>query len=225
MKPEAFLFGTSADGLALTAWRWRSSQGPLLFVLGGVHGDEPEGAVAAHGLLRHFLENPPKDYSLVLLPVLNLDGALAQRRKNSRGVDLNRNMATKDWTSEVAKERYFPGTQPDSEPEVQALVRFLEAEKPRFIVSLHSYKPMLNTNGDCVPEAEAASKLTGYTVTPTIGYPTPGCLGTWAGLERDMPTLTYEIEKGQAPDQVVKMHVPAVVAALETAAKRWRDRG
>ncbi|MCC7440172.1 MAG: succinylglutamate desuccinylase/aspartoacylase family protein [Bdellovibrionales bacterium] len=220
MTADSFLFGTTADGLGIPGWRWNAPRGPKLFVLGGVHGDEPEGVVAAHGLLASLLAGPPKNFSLTLVPALNLDGVLAQRRKNSRGIDLNRNMGTRDWTSEVASERYFPGDAPDSEPETLALIRFLESERPTFILSLHSWKPLLNTNGDCVPEAAAAAAICGYSVSPTIGYPTPGCLGTWAGLERDMPTLTYEVERGQPPDRIVQMHVPAVLAALRTAADR-----
>jgi hypothetical protein len=35
-----------------------------------------------------------------------------------------------------------------------------------------------------------------------------------------MPTLTYEIERGLAPAEVLKQHVPAVMAALSVAQKR-----
>ena len=79
---------------------------------------------------------------------------------------------------------------------------------------------MLNVNGSCQPEAEAIRAHTGYVIEESIGYPTPGCLGTYAGLERDMPTLTYEIERGLALPEVLRVHVPAVLAALEVAQKR-----
>ena len=32
-----------------------------------------------------------------------------------------------------------------------------------------------------------------YPVTRSIGYPTPGSLGTWAGVERGIPTITLEL--------------------------------
>ncbi len=79
---------------------------------------------------------------------------------------------------------------------------------------------MLNVNGTCQEEAEAIRAVTGYVIEESIGYPTPGCLGTYAGLERAMPTLTYEIERGLAPAEVLRVHVPAVLAALQVAQRR-----
>ena len=72
-----------------------------------------------------------------------------------------------------------------------------------------------NTNGKCQREAEAIAKLTGYEIKESIGYPTPGCLGTYAGLERDMPTLTYEIERGLDANSILTTHVPAICEALK----------
>ena len=46
-------------------------------------------------------------------------------------------------------------------------------------------------------------------------YPTPGSLGTYAGLERGYSTLTYEIERGLALDQVLAVHVPAIRECLK----------
>jgi protein MpaA len=72
----------------------------------------------------------------------------------------------------------------------------------------------------CQEEADAIHALTGYVIEESIGYPTPGCLGTYAGLERGMPTLTYEIERGLPPKDVLRVHVPAVLAALQAAQRR-----
>ena len=72
-------------------------------------------------------------------------------------------------------------------------VSWLTTLAPAFILSLHSWKPLLNVNGACRPEAEAIASRTGYIIEESIGYPTPGCLGTYTGLERAIPTLTYEI--------------------------------
>jgi protein MpaA len=219
-SPELFVFGRTAHGLPILAYRWEGS-GPEVLVLGGVHGDEGEGVVCAHGLLDHFLSQGMNlSLRLTLVPAFNLDGVIAKSRLNGNGLDLNRNLPSNDWDPKAFNERYPPGPHANSEPENQALVKFLSEKKPRFILSLHSWKPMLNINGPCEPEAQAMHAVTGYEITPTIGYPTPGSLGTYAGMERDMPTLTYEIERGLHPREVLKTHVKSCLAGLEAATKR-----
>ena len=219
VRPTSFVFGKTAIGLPIPAYRWEGG-GPEVLVLGGVHGDETEGVVCGHGLFDELSRSFALRLNLTLVPAFNLDGVLAKTRVNHRGVDLNRNLPTNDWNPQLFNERYPPGPSANSEPENQALTSFLEARKPRFVLSLHSYKPMLNVNGPCEPEAEAIRALTGYVIEESIGYPTPGCLGTYAGLERGMPTLTYEIERGLAPQEVLRIHVPAVIAGLQAAQKR-----
>lgn len=214
----------SALGLPIAAYRFSNSganPAAKVLILGGVHGDEIEGVIAAHGLLGHFQSHFPYALDLTLVPAFNLDGVLYRTRTNSRGVDLNRNLPTKDWSPEIKTPRYHPGPKANSEPESQALSRFIENEKPGFILSLHSWHPVLNVNGDCLAEAEAIARSTGYRIDSDIGYPTPGCLGTYAGIERNSPTLTYEIERGLNPEPILKIHVPAILEAL----KATEDRG
>jgi protein MpaA len=217
--PSPFVFGKTAIGLPIPAYRWEAG-GPEVLVLGGVHGDETEGVVCGYGLLEALTREFSLKLNLTLAPAFNMDGVLAKARVNGNGVDLNRNLPSNDWNPQAFNERYPPGPHANSEPENQALVAYLEARKPRFVLSLHSWKPMLNVNGACLPEAEAIRGLTGYVIEPSIGYPTPGSLGTYAGIERDMPTLTYEIERGLSPREVLRVHVPAVLAGLAAAQKR-----
>ncbi len=152
---------------------------------------------------------------ITLIPCLNMDGMLALQRKNGASVDLNRNLPTLDWSPIAAKESYFPGKAPNSEPENQALVSYIDNFKPHFVLSLHSWHPMLNTNGDCKRIAQVISSFTGYKITDDIGYPTPGSLGTYCGIERNIPTLTYEIERYLDPKQIITVHVPAILEGLK----------
>ena len=216
---ETFVFGQTAQKLPIAAYRWEKS-GPEILVLGGVHGDETEGVIAAWALYEKFQKEFRLNLRLTLVPAFNLDGVLNRNRLNGNGVDLNRNLPTQDWNPQAFNERYPPGPHANSEPENQALTRYLGQRKPRFILSLHSWKPLLNINGACEPEAQAIHSITGYTIEPSIGYPTPGCLGTYAGLERDMPTLTYEIERGLQAEPILTTHVPAILKALEVAQSR-----
>lgn len=219
---EIFKFGETKLNLPIHAYRFTAASNPArkahVLIIGGVHGDEPEGVVGARGLLEVFRQNYNLDLNIVIVPELNPEGVLLKTRGNSNKVDLNRNLPTKDWTSVAATERYYPGPTALSEKENQALVTWLKENKTDFIISLHSWKPMLNTNGN-VPEAKVIAQHTGYVIEPDIGYPTPGSLGTYAGFENGMPTLTYEIERDIKFDQIIKIHVPAIIEGLKETAR------
>jgi protein MpaA len=211
---KAIFLDHSANGLPIPGYIF-GRKGPEVLILGGVHGDEREGVEAAYGLCRRFAQSFPFNLRLTLIPAFNIDGVTHHSRLNGHGVDLNRNMATNDWSPKISNPRYHPGPKANSEPETTALIRWLDEHKPRFILSLHSWKPVLNVNGRCRPEAEAIAQCTRYPVEDSIGYPTPGCLGTYCGLEREMPTLTYEIERGLDTKSILDIHVPAICEALK----------
>ncbi|MBL7672467.1 MAG: succinylglutamate desuccinylase/aspartoacylase family protein [Bdellovibrionaceae bacterium] len=219
MRPNVNLFASSPRGLPVLSYQFFQG-GPQVLILGGVHGDEIEGVWAAQALLYRFMQNFPYRLNLTLVPEFNIEGVLERQRSNSRGVDLNRNLPTRDWTAEVLNPRYNPGPSSLSEPENMGLVQYIEQSQPRLIVSLHSWKPVLNVNGDCRPEAEVLAKLTGYSIEESIGYPTPGCLGSYAGLERKSPTITYEIERGLNASEVLRVHPPAILEMLKITEKR-----
>lgn len=218
---KTFFLENSANGLPIPGYEF-GSEGPHVLVLGGVHGDEREGVEASLGLLAKWARSFPFHLRLWLVPALNVDGVIRHQRANGNGVDLNRNMATRDWSPTVANPRYNPGAAANSEPETRALIGLVEMIKPVFVLSLHSWHPVLNVNGDCEREARAISERTGYRVDASIGYPTPGCLGTYCGLERDMPTLTYEIERGLATGEILRVHVPAIEEALKVTEQTRR---
>jgi protein MpaA len=211
---RAFFLERTVNQLPIPAFAF-GSEGPEVLILGGVHGDEREGVEAGWGLYRRWSQSFPFHLRLTLVPMLNVDGVIRHQRVNANGVDLNRNMATNDWSKSFTNPRYNPGPSPNSEPETLALIRLVEELKPALIISLHSWHPVLNINGDCAREASAIAQWTGYRVDDSIGYPTPGCLGTYCGLERDTPTLTYEIERGIDPVQIERIHLPAIEEALK----------
>ncbi|MEK6627286.1 MAG: M14 family zinc carboxypeptidase [Bdellovibrionota bacterium] len=219
---EMFKFGETKLNLPIHAYRFKAKLNPdkkaHVLIIGGVHGDEPEGVIAARGLLEAFRHNYSLDLNISLIPEFNPEGVLTNNRCNSNKVDLNRNLPTKDWTPIAAQERYNPGPTALSEKENQALVTFIKNNKLDLIISLHSWEPMLNTNGE-IPEAVVISEHTGYKIEPYIGYPTPGSLGTYAGIENKIPTLTYEIQRDLQFDQVLKIHVPALIAGLKITEK------
>lgn len=202
------------------------TEGPVnLLLIGGVHGDEPEGYYLVERYLdEQFYENLHGKASLYIIPRLNPDGCASAERTNSRGVDLNRNMPTKDWNQEARAPRYYPGKDAGSEAETQILIKFIEEIEPHAIITAHSWNPMINYNGPCKKLAEHMAKFNGYIIADDIGYPTPGSLGTWAGWERKIPTITLEIQKDSTEEEVWKTHGAALKEALLFAAEN-KDLG
>lgn len=212
-----YQFGQTAKNLPIFAYEFGVHDTNHVLILGGVHGDEIEGVITARDLLSRLMKNASHfdRMKVTLVPELNPEGVLHKTRGNLNGVDLNRNLPTRDWSPEVKTPRYHPGSSPMSEPENQALCAFIEEHSLKFILSLHSWNPMLNINGDCLEEAEILAASTGYRIDRDIGYPTPGSLGTYGATENGIPTITYEIERGQKQEDILKMHPPAIWKLLE----------
>ena len=202
----------------------RFGSGPLsVLILGGVHGDEPEGVLLASRLalaLRTGEFQTSETLSVFVCPRANPDGCEANRRTNHRNVDLNRNLPTSDWQEAFTNVRYYPGSTPGSEPETKALIHIMETLRPIVIFSLHSYEtPMINHNGECKELAHLMSEKNHLPPKGDIGYPTPGSLGTYAGFERGIPTITLEILRGQDETTTWNEQSEAFRCALENLSR------
>ncbi len=193
--------------------------GPLkVLVLGGVHGDESEGFLFLENYLDELRNGSlalPEGITVYMIPRLNPDGCSVLRRTNQRNVDLNRNLPTIDWTGEFTNVRYYPGDHAGSEVESKITVNLIAELEPHCIISMHSYEDaMVNFNGDCEDWAKAMSEKNKLPPKGDIGYPTPGSLGTYAGWERNIPTITLEIFRTQEPAAVWKQHLEGFQSGL-----------
>ncbi len=175
---------------------------PDVIVIGCFHGDEPQGDY----LIRQYLKIKP-DTNLLMIPCLNKSGFEAGTRVNSNGVDLNRNFPTENWIL-GEKGDYFGGDSPASEEETRFIISIIEKYSPKAILSLHSPYKVVNYDGGKSGEgknlAEQISAIIGYPVEENIGYPTPGSFGTWAGVERDIPTITLELDEENPVEELGK---------------------
>ncbi|NCN41178.1 murein peptide amidase A [bacterium] len=197
------------------------TRGPVnLLLIGGVHGDEYEGFFLVEEFLRtEKYKALDGKANLWVIPRLNPDGCEAKTRTNGNGVDLNRNMPTKDWDPVARKERYQPGPSAGSEIETKEIIKIVEDLKPRAIFTMHSWNPMINYNGPCQKLAEAMAAVNKYVIDDDIGYPTPGSFGTWAGWERKIPTITLEIQRDSTHETIWKEHAEGLLAGLMFAAE------
>lgn len=160
-----------------------------VLIIGVFHGDEPQGKF----LIEEYLKENDNS-QMLFIPCLNPDGMSLNIRQNSNKVDLNRNFPTNNWILSEDRD-YFGGNEPASEVETMFMVEILEEYKPKFILTLHSPYCVVNYDGDALEYAEEISKIIGYPVQSDIGYPTPGSFGTYCGIEREIPTITLELDE------------------------------
>ena len=158
-------------------------------VIGCFHGDEPQGKY----LIEEYLKLNP-DSKLMFIPCLNEYGVKHNIRTNENGVDLNRNFPTKNWILSE-KDNFFGGTSPASEEETKFVIDIVEKHNPQIILTLHAPYKVVNYDGDARELSEKISKIIGYPVEESIGYPTPGSFGTWAGIEKGIKTITLELDE------------------------------
>ena len=169
-----------------------------VFIFAGIHGNEATTVYAAQHLLDLLSHDAdelvPRGTSLVIIPTMNPDGYAANTRQNAAHVDLNRNFPSKNWRQTPHGE-YWNGTAPLSEPESKALHDFVLELKPTRVMAMHSIRPPRHGNnydGPAEPLAQLLASYNHYNVLPTIGYPTPGSFGSWAGIDLNIPTITLE---------------------------------
>ncbi len=170
----------------------------VLFI-GGIHGDEPEGLPLIEWFTEEMRASPALTNGVTVLVVRNLnpDGTAANSRMNQRGVDLNRNFPAANWDAAVKTARFNPGPKPESEPETRVGVRVVREFAPQRVLVMHatSGKPMNNYDGPGLELAQMLSDLNRYKVSDTIGYPTPGSLGSWVGTDLQIPIITLELPR------------------------------
>jgi len=165
----------------------------ITLIIGGLHGDEKAtcALVATFRethLTRHEIRTP-----LVMIPLANPDGFVANSRYNSRHVDLNRNCDF-SWQADSTEPS---GPEPWSEPESRAIRDFIIAFQPAKIVSLHWALAEIDADG---PQSTGLAHRMWNAMTPAERAPyrirtaarepgllsdpegfCPGSFGQWCG--------------------------------------------
>ena len=219
---KTFTFGRSVEGRAIEAQIFPGPAKHTVLVLGGFHGDEPKSVFVA----RRFIDllcahrKAADGARWIVVPLVNPDGYAKRKRRNALQVDINRNFPTKNWALGSQRSRMFGGTSPASEPETEAVMSVVKRFRPTRIVTIHSIggdRHCNNYDGPGRALALAMRRHNRYPVTGSIGYPTPGSFGAWAGVERDIATVTLELPSRHSPKRCWEDNLGALLSAA-----RWR---
>jgi predicted deacylase len=197
---NAVVIGYSAAGRPIEVHRF--GDGPIeRLIVAGMHGGYEWNTIAlADELIAHLTAHPdlvPPDVTLFLLRSLNPDGEARSRavsgRVNENGVDLNRNWPA-FWQAEWPRAgcwNYAPttsGAGPASEPETQALMDFLLAQRVDALINYHSAAQGIFPGGRppdpaSVSLAEAVAAVSHYPYPPLdFDCHFTGQLIDWASL-------------------------------------------
>ena len=188
--------GTSLRGAPITVHLFGG--GPdVTLIFAAIHGDEPSAAFVGRKLLEHLQENAGllQGATVALIAVTNPDGVAAGTRTNANGVDCNRNFPASNWKHRPGFRRSNPGKEPATEPETLAVMKAVETLRPARIISIHSGLRCNNYDGPAEDLATLLARHNGYPVVGSVGYPTPGSFGSWAGIDLGIPVVTLELPR------------------------------
>ncbi|MGQ0698081.1 MAG: M14 family murein peptide amidase A [Panacagrimonas sp.] len=180
-----------------------------VLLIGGIHGDERSSVSIVFQWMQKLERERLQPFYWRVIPVANPDGLLAPKasRTNARGVDLNRNFPTADWTADahaywkrVARgdARRFPGPSAMSEPETRWLTSQIKAFKPDAVISVHAPFGILDFDGPLTPPQRF-----GYLRLQPLGV-YPGSLGNYSGVTLGLPTITLELPNANTMPSVAQ---------------------
>jgi protein MpaA len=134
------VLGRSVQKRAITAVQVGEPAGTrVALVVGVIHGDERAGLRIVRAIKREAGAHAGAlaGTQLWAIATVNPDGLRAHTRKNSHGVDLNRNFPYR-WRGNLPHSSgYYPGPRPASEPETRAVVAFVRRIQPDLSIWYH----------------------------------------------------------------------------------------
>jgi murein peptide amidase A len=137
---DRVVIGRSVQKRAISAVQIGDGAGTrVALVVGVIHGDERAGLRIIRALEREAAGQTGAlaGTQLWVVRTVNPDGVRARTRKNSHGVDLNRNFPYR-WRGHVPQSSgYYPGPRAASEPETRAVIALVRRIRPDLSIWYH----------------------------------------------------------------------------------------
>jgi len=208
------VIGRSVEGRAIVATRQGNpSSGRVMVVSGQMHGEEWPGTLVVDQI-RGMGVRASATYQIWTVRTMNPDGGRIGRRRNSHGVDLNRNFPNKFLRMSDSGPRAL------SEPESAAMVRFLTWVQPDLLISLHGFSTSVDTTGGGTRAAwaRAYSRLTNITpATPvSCSGPCHGNMTDWYTATSRVSGVGFTVEMPRTSKSVRRCAVPGRATSLTT---------
>lgn len=211
---ERRTIGTSVQGRPIEAVRVGAKGGPVVVVIGVIHGNEAAGLAITDELVTM---KAPKGVELWIVPTMNPDGTALDQRGNANLVDLNRNFPYA-W-SKMGKPGYwqYAGPTRASEPETRAMVSFFRSIKPDLGIWYHQDLNMISPGKGFEGRVrEKYSQLTGIPLKRITGGTYTGVAATWQ--RSTFPGVgAFVVELGEtlsAPEAVVHAQAVHIVSMM-----------
>ena len=190
--------------------------GPTVVVVGGMHGNEPAGYMAA----RRLVDLMPQRGRLIVIPEANRLGIEAKSRTGSHPGDLNRD---------------FPRSKSEGADSVLAksIWSLVQSVKPDYLFDLHEGYDFHKINkqsvgqsliyyptGDAYSMAKAMQSAVNKGISnkkhhfSLLRYPIKGSLARAAGLVLGTKAMILETSRKQPLETRISQHITMVKAAL-----------
>lgn len=196
---QSNIIGLSHEGRPIDVYTFGEG-GREYLIVAGIHGGSEWNTVAlANELIRYVNDHPeiiPADVTLHIIRNMNPDGEARAHgvdgRVNNRGVDLNRNFPSRNWSADWDRDGCWVwrpttgGTHGGSEPETRTVMSFISSRSLQAVISYHSAALGVFPGGDpwepdSIRLARLLARATGYPYPPLdTGCEYTGTLADWA---------------------------------------------
>jgi predicted deacylase len=227
-QPQPLVIGYSVADRPLEMYHFGTGPTEKLIVA-GIHGGYEYNTIDLADELIAYLETHPDvvppDQTLYFLRAFNPDGYERSHgfggRANGNNVDLNRNFPFEwqaDWPRAGCWD-YIPihgGTGPASEPETQALIKFIKSHEITALISYHSAALGIFAGGQPAPDPGSLSLASAVSAVSAYPYPPieAGCKYTgqfidWAS-DQGIPAIDIELTNHQDTDFEINLAILSV---------------